>query len=79
MESLEMLEDLDPCLLSLEEDFGQGRQPDNETINKVFRIFHSIKGSASYLMFENITEVTHELESLLDLVRKQIIPLETTP
>lgn len=43
----------------------------NEVINTVFRLFHSIKGSAGYLNFNNIRQVTHEAENLLDLFRKK--------
>lgn len=40
-----------------------------ENINKVFRSFHTIKGSSSFLGLKNIEEVSHEMESLLVLVR----------
>ena len=42
---------------------------DQENINKVFRSFHTIKGSSAFLGLKNIEEVGHEIESLLVLVR----------
>lgn len=46
-----------------------------EAINTIFRLFHSIKGSAGFLGFNNIRKVTHEAETLLDIYRtKKIIP-----
>ena len=44
---------------------------DIECINTVFRAFHSIKGTASYLNFKNISSITHEAETLLDIFRKE--------
>ena len=43
----------------------------DESVNTVFRAFHSIKGTASYLNFKNITSITHEAEALLDIFRKK--------
>ena len=40
-----------------------------ENINKVFRSFHTIKGSSAFLGLKNFEEVGHEMESLLVLVR----------
>jgi two-component system, chemotaxis family, sensor kinase CheA len=46
-----------------------------EAINIIFRLFHSIKGSASFLNFDNVRKVTHEAETFLDIFREQ----KTTP
>lgn len=46
-----------------------------EAINIIFRLFHSIKGSAGFLNFDNVRKVTHEAETLLDIFREQ----KTTP
>ncbi|MBN2644270.1 MAG: chemotaxis protein CheA [Desulfuromonadaceae bacterium] len=62
-ESQEMIEQLEPTIIEL------GQNTDQETINAVFRLFHSMKGSAGFLEFNHITEVAHAAESLLDLVR----------
>ncbi|MDQ8020997.1 MAG: chemotaxis protein CheW [Moraxellaceae bacterium] len=44
--------------------------PDAEAVNAIFRAAHSIKGSAGTFGFNDLAEVTHDLETLLDLVRK---------
>ncbi|MBL8484631.1 MAG: Hpt domain-containing protein, partial [Rhodocyclaceae bacterium] len=43
---------------------------DAEQMNAIFRAAHSIKGSSGTFGFEDMARVTHELETLLDLVRK---------
>ena len=42
---------------------------DSETINAIFRVAHSIKGGAGTFGFEQITEFTHLVETLLDEIR----------
>ena len=44
--------------------------PDPEAVNAVFRAAHSIKGGSGTFGFTDMAELTHELESLLDQVRK---------
>ncbi len=44
---------------------------DDEVINTIFRMFHSIKSTAASLNFSNIKKVTHEAETLLDIFRKE--------
>jgi two-component system chemotaxis sensor kinase CheA len=48
---------------------------DPETMNAIFRLFHSMKGSAGFLELNNIAGVAHAAESLLDLVRSGQISL----
>jgi two-component system, chemotaxis family, sensor kinase CheA len=43
--------------------------PDAEDLNAIFRAAHSIKGGASTFGFDDMTAVTHALESMLDRVR----------
>lgn len=45
------------------------REPDHEQMNAIFRAAHSIKGGAGIFGFEDMTVVTHVMESLLDLLR----------
>lgn len=53
-------------LLELEND------PDNEEcINKIFRAFHTIKGTSSFLNLEDIRTLTHDTETMIDQVRKK--------
>lgn len=44
--------------------------PDPEDLNAIFRAAHSIKGGSSTFGLNDMTEVTHVLESLLDKIRK---------
>ena len=63
---MEMLDDVEPMLIELEDTSTL----DTEAINTIFRLFHSIKGSAGFLELEDIKNLTHEAETLLDFFRK---------
>jgi len=69
-EAGEHLANLETLLLSLDRD-----HPDSEKLNAIFRAAHSIKGSASTFGFPDMAAVTHDLETLLDRVRKQELML----
>ena len=71
-ESRDMIEQLEPTIIELGNSGG-----DEKTINAVFRLFHSMKGSAGFLEFNHITRVAHAAENLLDLVRSGTIELQT--
>lgn len=64
IESLELLQDMEECLLSLED----GEDP-TERINAIFRTAHTIKGSSGLFGLDHIVAFTHVVESLLDEVR----------
>ena len=49
--------------------------PVGEDLNAIFRAVHSIKGGSATFGFNDMTEVTHVLENLLDRVRKREIIL----
>jgi len=69
-ESREHLATIEQCLLTLE------REPDNaDAINSVFRGFHSIKGLAGILEFAAIQEVSHEVETALNLARDGVLAI----
>ena len=51
-------------------------QPDAEALNGIFRAAHSIKGSSGMFGFDDLTAVTHVLETLLDKVRSGQIALQ---
>ena len=63
-ESFEGLEIMERGLLEL----GQG-EADPELVNEVFRAAHSIKGGAGTYGFEDVGQLTHVLETLLDCYR----------
>ena len=51
-------------------------QPDPEALNGIFRAAHSIKGSSGMFGFDDITSVTHVLETLLDKIRSGQMTLQ---
>ena len=65
-ESREHLGSVETDLLSLE------NSPESaaDTVNRVFRGVHSVKGVAGFLGLDCIQKLAHGLESVLDLVRK---------
>ncbi|MCP4712121.1 MAG: chemotaxis protein CheA [Planctomycetes bacterium] len=64
-ESNEHLESAEGNLLSIEDN-----PEDVETLNAVFRGFHTIKGVAGFLNLKQIGALAHAAENLLDLARK---------
>ncbi len=64
-EALELLESLNENFIELE------KQPDNKDIlNTIFRAAHTIKGSAGFLGFQNIIELAHSAENILNKLRQ---------
>ncbi|MCB1890224.1 MAG: chemotaxis protein CheW [Rhodocyclaceae bacterium] len=71
-EAAEHLSDMESLLVEV--DIGT---PDPEEMNAIFRAAHSIKGSSGTFGFNDMTEVTHVMETLLDMVRKEEAELTT--
>lgn len=71
-EAGEHLEELESDLLQLEND-----SENPEYINGIFRSVHSIKGAAQYVGLERISDLSHRMETLLDMVRNH--ETELTP
>lgn len=70
-ESREHLDNIEQGVLVLE------NQPDDgETLNTVFRAFHSFKGGAGFLNLVPINRLAHVLESLLDLARQRKLTID---
>ncbi len=64
-EAYEILAELESSLLTLE------KAPDDaETIDRVFRAMHTIKGSGAMFGFDDIASFTHEVETIFDMVRR---------
>ncbi|MBF7074324.1 chemotaxis protein CheA [Glaciecola sp. MH2013] len=64
-ESHEHLEDMEHLLMELSLD-----SPDPEDLNSIFRAAHSIKGGSGVFGFDALTGLTHVMENILDLARK---------
>lgn len=63
-ESLEGLESMESELLKLDVN-----EPEDESINTIFRAAHSIKGGSATFGFSQVANYTHLLETLLDEIR----------
>lgn len=75
-ESRELLDDVEPQIIALEKDAASSGTVDEEILNAIFRLFHSLKGSASFLDLQTVIRVTHEAETLLDIFRSSQVVLE---
>ncbi len=65
VESTELLENLSQDLMLLEES-----PEDEELLNRIFRAFHTIKGTSSFMGFDKISTLTHSAEDILNKLRK---------
>lgn len=63
-ESLEQVDQLNLALLELEKDFSQ-----QEIINEIFRVIHSLKSAAAFVGQDSLSSLCHKMESLLQEVR----------
>lgn len=63
-EGLEYIDEIEVNILNLEQN-----PEDMDCINAIFRPFHSIKGVAGFLNLEQIRDLAHNLENLLDKAR----------
>src|SRR5487761_2225564 len=43
---------------------------DDETLNSIFRCAHSVKGGAATFGFADVAELTHQMETMLDKLRR---------
>ena len=64
-ESRQILDELEPLILSLEANPG-----DLGTINGIFRLIHTIKGSSGVIECESLTRFAHKFEDLLSVFKK---------
>ena len=69
-EAGENLENMEQLLLELDIEAA-----DDEELNAIFRCAHSIKGGAATFGFSDVAELTHQMETLLDKLRRH----ELTP
>ncbi len=69
-ETAEHLASMESLLLALDVE-----APAMEDLNAIFRAAHSMKGGSGTFGFNDMTEVTHELETLLDRLRKEELKL----
>ena len=70
VESRELLQDMEDGLLGLEHDPNPA-----DSIGAIFRAAHTIKGSSGLFGLDHIVHFTHMVESVLDMVRNEEIPV----
>ena len=75
-DSVEMLDEVEPYVIELQKGFESQGAVDPETLNAIFRLFHSLKGASAFLGLDNITRVTHEAENLLNALREGRLQLD---
>jgi two-component system chemotaxis sensor kinase CheA len=71
-ESEESIATLDGLFVELEQ-----RPKDKKIIESIFRVAHSIKGLAGFLSLAFIKDLTHELETVLDGIRKDRLDVDS--
>jgi two-component system chemotaxis sensor kinase CheA len=72
-EAYDLLSELETALLELEEN-----PEDRDLVDRVFRAMHTIKGSGAMFGFDDIAAFTHEVETVMDLVRNGLLQIDKT-
>ncbi|EMJ90172.1 chemotaxis protein CheA [Leptospira meyeri] len=70
-EGFELIEVCESAILSIEEINDQSGEYDEDLINNLFRAVHTFKGSTGLLKLESLVKISHEAETLMDILRKE--------
>ena len=70
-EAREMLQGIEDGLLSL-----QSNPQDQEIVHSLFRSAHTIKGTSGIFSLDRVVKFTHQVESVLDRVRKGTLTID---
>ena len=65
-ETFEMIEQLQQLIIDSE----KIEMFETDSINEIFRIMHTIKGSSGMMMFDNIANISHTIEDLFYFIRE---------
>jgi len=71
-EGQEQIDVLEEGFLALE-----GSEADDELLQSLFRAAHTVKGSSRAMEYNNIGELTHEMENVLDDLRNRRLSIST--
>jgi two-component system chemotaxis sensor kinase CheA len=71
-ETTQLLEQLEQVIINNE----KNNSYDQGSINEIFRIMHTIKGSSAMMEFEGISSLSHAIEDLFDFLRNET-PVKT--
>lgn len=79
-EARDLIDEVEPDILTLEDKISDDpneelSQETTDDLNAIFRLFHSMKGGAGFLGFNNVVASTHTAENLLDKLRNGSIKL----
>nr|WP_229596912.1 Hpt domain-containing protein [Pseudodesulfovibrio sediminis] len=69
-ETADRLDSIESGLLTLEKRTADG----TETINSIFRDAHSVKAGSNLLKLTHIEELSHKLENVLEMIRRDKLP-----
>ncbi len=69
-EADELLAEIEAAALAM-----SGDPAGSEAVNRIFRAFHTIKGSGAMFGFDGVAAFTHHVETLLDQVREGSVPV----
>lgn len=72
-ESQEHLQGLNQSLLGLE-----ANPKDMKLLNEIFRVAHTLKGMAGTMGYTGITNLTHQMENVLDAIRNGKVEVNTS-
>ncbi len=64
-EMSQLVEQLEQILIQAESDYSMSQ------VNEIFRIMHTIKGSAAMMLFDNISTTAHAIEDLFFYLREE--------
>jgi two-component system chemotaxis sensor kinase CheA len=70
-ESNEGLNRVDQILMNVERDGVDG-----DTVNSLFRVFHTVKGTAGFLELSEVVSLAHETETMLNRCRENTLHLK---
>ncbi|CQR47678.1 Chemotaxis protein CheA [Paraliobacillus sp. PM-2] len=71
-ESKEHIQSLNSHLLELE------KKPENiDTVNEIFRSAHTLKGMSATMGFQDLADLTHKMENVLDAVRNHKLQINS--
>lgn len=65
-ETYQLIDQLEKALLNSEKESGF-----EDSINEIFRIMHTIKGSSAMMLFDNISTLAHSMEDLFFYLREE--------
>jgi two-component system chemotaxis sensor kinase CheA len=68
VEAADLLDQVEEIVLEINQ-----RPTDREAVNRLFRAFHTIKGSGAMFGFDGVASFTHHVETALDELRKGTI------